>query len=255
MEKDKNKLIANFVDILELILPSINIAEDTEINCDDNALKSHKLEDKKNDNGNVILNKGVYSNDYKKDKENGFFCITSKEDNNKIHLGVDFSYGEANVLSCTHPPIYSPIRGEVESINRIEGTVTIKDQGHLKRIKGKEITVNYYHTLKHFDEIYVSEGEVYAGETCLGTMGGMGNQGEYTYLQHIHYEIKMKMRHYTGSYEYESEDIGLKDVIDINNRWIYIDPEKFWDTGLEVGVEEFRETDEEDDEDKHLRDE
>jgi murein DD-endopeptidase MepM/ murein hydrolase activator NlpD len=240
MEKDKNKLIANFVDVLELILPSINVEEDIEIECDEEALKSHKLENKKNENGKIKLSKDTYSNDYKKEKYRGFMCLTTEDGNSKIHLGVDFSYGDENVLSCTHPPIYSPISGEVADVNEIEGTITIKDKGHIKIIKGMEIVVHYYHTLKHLDEIYVSDGEVYAGESCLGTMGGRGAKGEYTYLQHVHYEIKMNMKHYTGSYEYKLENEGLEEIIEINNRWIYIDPEKFWDSGLEVGLEEFK---------------
>lgn len=142
MENNENIIIANFVDILELILPSINVPEDTEIVCDEEALICHKLEDKKNDNVSIILSKGVYSNDYGKDKFRGFFCITTVGDINKIHLGVDFSYGKENLMSCGHPPVYSPITGTIEEVNEDEGSLTIKDRGHLKIIKGKEWCYN-----------------------------------------------------------------------------------------------------------------
>lgn len=239
MENNENILIANFVDILELMLPSINVTEDMEIVCDEEALKSHKLEDKKNKNGKIILKKGIYKNDYRKDKFRGFFCITPAEGLDKIHLGIDFSYGKENVMSCMHPPVYSPISGTIEEVNEKEGSITIRNREYLKKIKGKEKIVNYYHTLKHLDEIYVKSGEVYAGESCLGTMGGTGEKGRYTYVQHIHYQITLKMKHFTGSYDYETEDIGIKESLDTNDRLMYLDPEKFWDIGMEAGVEEF----------------
>jgi hypothetical protein len=241
------KEVADFIDILNLILPPIEIEEDIEIDIDKNALKSHGInftEDEENylETVKFKISKGIYEQDYYEGEFEGYGKVVEKDGIKKLHLGIDFSYGKDKPVCCMHPYVFSPITGNVEKISEENGEVTIRDFGHIKVINGKEINVFYYHTIRNLDEInplLVIGQEIYGGSTVLGTLGGRGKHGRYTYLQHVHYEIKMIGKGYTGSYEYESNEKTIGSDKAYNEKWFYLNPENFWDYGHEFGISEF----------------
>jgi hypothetical protein len=239
MNDSKNLVIASFKDILEFMLPTLTFSEDVILPYDSSAIKSHGLESKINDEGNIILEAGSYSNDYYNDTYTGFFCITENGNKKKIHLGVDISYGYDCPLSCIHAPVYSPVTGVIEKVDNLNRTITIKSKYHLKKINGKKVFVFYYHILKNFDIIYGNSKNVFAGETCLGTIGGYKKDDRYGYPQHVHYEIKMPLQFFTGNYICNDEKEKVNNETK-EEQYIYINPEKFWNFGIEEGIEEFK---------------
>lgn len=239
MDDSKNLVIASFKDILEFMLPTLTFSEDIILPYDSMAVKSHGLESKINDEGNIILEAGSYSNDYYNDTYTGFFCITENGDKKKIHLGVDISYGYDCPLSCIHAPVYSPVTGVIEKVDNLNRTITIKSKYHTKKINGEKVFVFYYHILKNFDTIYANSRNVFAGETCLGTIGGYKKDDRYGYPQHVHYEIKMPLKFFTGNYVCNDEKEKVNNEIKEEQN-IYINPEKFWNFGIEEGIEEFK---------------
>jgi putative chitinase len=95
------------------------------------------------------------------------------------HGGSDFNYvgGQAGI-NLTHPPVYSPVTGEVVFVGGRYGTVTIRDAD------GNE------HKILHMDTQTVKlHQQVSAGEQ-IGTMGGRGPGDRNHYAQHVHYQMK-----------------------------------------------------------------
>lgn len=234
----------DFEDILNNLLPPFVFEEETILICDPIALKTQKISyDEKNvvqDGVGVKIGAGEYINDFYKEKENGFGTITEEDGIEKVHLGVDVSYGKECVLSCIHPVVYSPVAGVIEKVDETFGLVIIKGCNRTKVINGTEVQFNYFHYIEHLDEInsFLSEGkEVFSGLTKLGTMGGKGAAGRYHYNQHVHYGIKIKAKYFTGNIEHKDEEKGIDDDNDLDN-WFCIDPEEFWNHGLEYGFVE-----------------
>ena len=248
MDKKLELIIADFDDILNMILPPIAFDENIDIRVDKFALESHGIsfeEDRvEGQYAEVTVSKGEYVQTYYEGDFSGFGAAHEKDGKTKIHLGVDFSYGKEKMISCSHPSVYSPITGVIENLDEKNGEIIIKDLGHIKIIGNVEVTVYYYHIVQNLDEInpYLKIGtEVYAGKSQLGNMGGRSINGRYWYPQHVHYGIKMMGKGFTGSYEYElTEKLATKSR-SYNEKWFYLDPKEFWDNGLEFGIEEFDE--------------
>ena len=106
-------------------------------------------------------------------------CFT---DTKCSHCGIDINYrneqGGSAPINNNKPNLYSPVDGEVYSIDEKYGTVIIKaDDGS-------------YHAVTHLLDINVKKGDkVKAGETQLGKMGGKGPRGDYQYRPHVDYKI------------------------------------------------------------------
>lgn len=235
-----------FKEILEKILPTIKYRVPAYIKCDVEALQFHDLEYDKAwiDRNNLVrirVTEAVNTNNFYSKESNKFGAVLENDDGQiEMHLGVDFSYGRENVTSCMHPPVYSPVDGIVEDI--IENKVVIKQDSVKKTINGKEVDVDYYHSLEHFHEINkdIPLGtRVSAGETMLGLMGGTRSGETYRYFQHVHYDIKMKDIYFTGNIHTNTpfDKNNLKKPK--NEKWRFIDPEKFWDKEIEVGICDF----------------
>jgi hypothetical protein len=239
------KVNVNFNDILNNILPSIEIEEDIDISCDRLALDSHKISyNKENTNeteAEVKLAAGEYTHDYYNGESTGFFNTIEEDGVLKVHMGVDISYGKDNPLTCIHPNVYSPVSGFIEEVDKENGKIVIKEYSVMKEIRGLEMNVRYYHVIEHLDEIneYIKVGiEVFGGQSCIGKMGGRSSRGRYWYPQHVHYGIKMKTKHYTGTVEHVDKTEGVKNEEEDLNKWFYINPEELWDNGIELGFME-----------------
>ena len=229
------EIVVNFSQILENILPSIEFEEDTELVLDTEALNYHGIE---HQDGKVLIQKGIYRNDFFNDEFSGFGIKEEIESTAKFHTGIDFSYGKDCPLTCSHPKVFSPITGTIERIDRKNGMIYIKDMGHKKKINKVNRNIFYWHIIKNLDEIdenlYLGT-EVFAGKSFLGNMGGLKDENKYWYPQHVHYEIQMKKCDYTGNYEFESDEIFYRDE---SETWFILNPELFWDYGAESGIDE-----------------
>ena len=69
-------------------------------------------------------------------------------------------------------------------------------------------------------------------------MGGRGVDGRYCYEQHVHYGIKIKGKYFTGSYEHEDTEEGIKNESEDLKKMYHLNPEMFWDEGHEMGFME-----------------
>lgn len=95
------------------------------------------------------------------------------------HGGSDFNYigGQAGI-NLTHPPVHSPVSGEVIFVGGQYGTVTIRDAD------GNE------HKFLHMDTQTVRVNQVIDAGAQIGTMGGRGPGDPNRYAQHVHYQLK-----------------------------------------------------------------
>ena len=102
------------------------------------------------------------------------------------HAGTDSNYvgGQVSPINQSHPPIHSPIAGEVVSTDANWGLVKIRDaEGNT-------------HDFRHMHETSVNVGDQISVGEELGTMGGRGRRNSsqpYTdraYDQHLHYEVR-----------------------------------------------------------------
>lgn len=67
-------------------------------------------------------------------------------------------------------------------------------------------------------------------------MGGQSSSGNaYAYFQHVHYSIKMMDKDFTGSINTNIEK-QRKVLKNSSSEFRYINPEKFWDDGIEEGM-------------------
>ena len=243
-KKNKNSGGTKFKEILETILPTIN--KQGYVKCDMSALDFHELDYKdrmvfKDGTVDMRLNKSVHENNYYSKKSNKFGAeIINDNEESEIHFGVDFSYGRDNPISCIHPQVFCPVDGIIDEI--LEYKVVIKQNPVKKTINGKEKEVFYYHTIEHLHKVddSLSEGmEIKEGE-LLGLMGGASEDNQYQYYQHVHYDIRMKDKYFTGKIDtnnpYAKENLSKPS----NTFWRYIDPEKFWDFGIESGMCDFK---------------
>lgn len=227
-----------FKEILNIILPSIN-NEKIELICDSEALDFHQISYNRNRiiNGSVLIKieKKEYKNNYSLKPSNKFGAKFIEDGITHIHMGCDFSYGRENTFCCTHPPVYSPVKGEI--VEAKNGRVTVKNTENKKTLCGKVVEIPYYHRIEHLHELKVKIGQKIDRGNAIGTMGGQdyhrGNK--YKYFQHVHYEIMMNNRYYTGSVKTKSD----KKALEPKSFDRLIDPEIFWDKGLEVGLSDF----------------
>ena len=97
----------------------------------------------------------------------------------EYHNGIDFNYAVGqNGINLTHPPVYSPIAGKVESINKGLGEVTIRDaDGNL-------------HKILHLHEWNMAVGDEIRVRDQIGTMGGRANGKPNVWPQHIDYRVQ-----------------------------------------------------------------
>lgn len=248
----KNMEGLKFIDIIEIILPPIKPQYDKKdkkcyVTCDIKALDSHinklggssklSYKGKYTDHGYVVLEEKntVFKQNYLTKKENVFGSYIKEGSTYKPHYGVDFSYGRKNPICCSHPPVHSPVNGEiVESKN---GRVIIKNTEIMKKIKGKEIAIPYYHIIEHLHELKViynkNNPTMVKKGTVIGTMGGTSYKtgNKYEYLQHIHYGIMLNNKYFTGTTSFASNKSPL--IASEYDR--LIDPKEFWDNGYESG--------------------
>lgn len=241
---------SNFEEALELILPTIKIEKmyytkadvnslDKHIEAlelDENKLKKHPLNySDANVSGGYVklkIDTGEYKQNFYTKELNRFRLIKNGKEEGDIHLGCDFSYGRANPISCTHPPVYSPVAGIV--VEAINGKVVIENKEIEKIIQGEKIKIPYQHIIEHLFTLSVKVGEEVKEGQEIGNMGGRDTSGkdENRYLEHVHYSIAMNNKYYTGNINIESE----KGTLEAPNYLRYIGPEKFWDKGSEEGL-------------------
>lgn len=100
------------------------------------------------------------------------------------HGGSDFNYvgGQAGI-NLAHPPVHSPVAGEVVFVGGNYGTVTIRDAD------GNE------HKLLHMDTQTVRLHQRVSAGDQIGTMGGRGPGDRNHYAQHVHYQMKDRDGH------------------------------------------------------------
>jgi len=195
-------------------------------------------------NGSIEIKTGEkeYKNDYELYPENKFGA-KSKEENGEfgIHLGVDFSYGKENEITCSHPSVYSPINGVIESVKPHK--VVIRQEKVEKVINGDSVEVYYYHEIEHLHTIdsKIEEGKYVCSGARLGEMGGAGDNDDlYRYYQHVHYAIRMEESYYTGYIDYNQPYSKDNIVKERSTKQRYLNPEKFWNERIEEGRIDFK---------------
>ena len=238
-KEEKIIKIVKFKEAIEIILPTIKVDKRIYHKCSQMILETHKIEynpDRVDKEGNVLIKipEGTYKNNFFDKKSNKFCAYIEGEESNEINLGVTFSYGRDKLISCTNPPIFSPVRGTVDfvSFNKI----IIKQEAIKKVIFGEDVKVNYYHIFDHLNEVTVVQGQGVNIGDKIGLMGGQSSNGDaYAYFHHVHYSIKMMDKDFTGSIctNIEKQRRVLKNN---SNEFRYINPEKFWDDGIEEGM-------------------
>ncbi len=239
------KKVKNFKDVLNIILPPIKSKIYTI--CDKKALEKHKISygnGRELNNGSVEIRTGEkeYQNDYELYPENKFGAKSEEEDGEfGMHLGVDLSYGRENEFTCSHPSVYSPINGVIESIYL--NKVVIRQEKTEKVINGKKVEVYYYHEIEHLHRIdsKIEAGKYVGIGTVLGEMGGVGDDGNlYRYYQHVHYSIRMEDSYYTGYIDY-NQPYSKDNIVKKNTtKQRYLNPEKFWNDRIEEGRIDFK---------------
>lgn len=261
---------SKFEDIANVILPPITINDSGKnknnmVWCDTKALDYHlKADGKTNEqfirgaggpdlvyretieNGKVHkqIKANTYKQNYSSKTENGFRQWVKEDDVYKEHEGVDFSYGRMNPICCSHPRVYSPVNGVVTYCKN--GKISIVNTENKKDYFGKEVEVPYYHIIEHMHEVLVDSKDKVRKGQAIGTMGGRdtSNGAPYKYLQHVHYEIRVCNRYYTGNIKIginpknmKKEKLAeLKKSKDGDNRERVIDPLDFWEKGIEDGI-------------------
>ena len=241
---------SSFEEALEIILPTLKVekkyyakADIASLNkhiealdLDENKLKNHPLNysnaPKNEGYAKMIIDTGEYKQNFYTKEINRFRLIKRGKEEGDIHLGCDFSYGRANLICCTHPPVYSPVAGVV--VEATKGKVVIENKEIEKIIQGEKVQVPYHHIVEHLFEISVTKGQIVKEGQEIGNMGGRDTSGkdENRYLEHVHYSIAMNNKYYTGNINIDGE----KDTLEAPDYLRYIDPEKFWDKGSEEGV-------------------
>lgn len=238
-----------FREILNIILPPKRPSYDSKdkkyyVTCDVKALDMHikatsnnrklKYNEKLVSYGYVNLveeNKEFRQNYYTNENENKFGSASREE----RHFGVTFSYGRENPICCSHPSVYSPVKGKItEAIN---GYVIIENTDINKSFNGKEMVVPYRHIIGNLHSIKVTKGSLVAQGDEIGTMGGTDSKSKnpYHYLQHVYYAIEMDTKYFTGQVVHSS-----KNKIPHNStQKTFIDPCSFWDKGIEKGWTDF----------------
>ena len=209
----------SFEEIIKTILPDIKWEnEEIKLNLDAIALEKAGLK------GNEKVSKGTeFKIDFNKDKD-GFIFTRNKGDIKHHHLGIDLSYGKEIMYNFIHPKIYSPVSGEIVFLDNTEFS--------------KKIVINsngYLHILEHFHTMnnYKIGDYVFLGK-YLGNMGGTGKTGLYHYQQHIHYEIRMLKKEFSGIVNFENKSNNFKNLK--VSDFFYLDPYIFWNNGREVGI-------------------
>ncbi len=262
---------SKFNDVANIILPPMTINnKNNQVYCDPLALDSHikKLgkdapkdlsynkndiisektkNEKKEYYGYVkkVIKSDKYEQNYDSKEQNQFRQKVFEDDVYKEHEGVDFSYGRQNPLCCTHPRVYSPVNGIVKS--QKNGKIVIMNTEHKKDYFGKDTVVPYYHIIEHLHTVLVKNETVVKEGQVIGTMGGRcTNSGTpHKYLQHVHYEIRICRRYYTGGIKTGISPKGMnkeeakrfKAKLDAENRDRVIDPYLFWEKGIESGLD------------------
>lgn len=95
------------------------------------------------------------------------------------HGGSDFNYeGGQTGVNLIHPPVHSPIAGEVTFVGGQYGTVKIRDA------EGNS------HEILHTQSQSVKVGQHVTAGDEIGRMGGRGPDGATQYAQHVHYQMK-----------------------------------------------------------------
>ncbi len=253
----KNMEGLKFNDIIDIILPPIKPQYDKKdkkcyVICDIKALDSHinkssgssklSYKGKYTDHGYVVLEEKntVFKQNYYTKKENVFGSYIKEGSTYRPHYGVDFSYGRENPICCSHPPVHSPVNGEKKK--KKNGRVIIKNTEIMKKIKGKEIAIPYYHIIEHLHDLKViynkNNPTMVKKGTVIGTMGGTSYKtgNKYEYLQHIHYGIMVNNKYFTGTTSFTND----KSSLNASEYDRLINPEEFWDKGNESGSGDYK---------------
>lgn len=265
---------SKFNDVANIILPPITITDkgknpNNEVYCDVLALNSHIKKIGKDNSKELsyaekdIINKntknaqkehygyvkkiiksGTYKQNYGSSDENKFRKKVYEDHVSKEHDGVDFSYGRQNPISCSHPRVYSPVNGLVKSYKN--GRITIMNTENKKDYFGIDTVIPYYHIIENLHTALVKVKATVKKGQVIGTMGGRcSSEGYgYEYLQHVHYEIRVCRRYYTGGIKtginpkkMKKEELKkFKAKLDAENRDRVIDPFMFWELGVESGL-------------------
>lgn len=265
---------SKFNDVANIILPPITITDkgkspNNEVYCDVLALNSHIKKIGKDNSKELsyaekdIINKntknaqkehygyvkkiiksGTYKQNYGSSDENKFRKKVYEDHVSKEHDGVDFSYGRQNPISCSHPRVYSPVNGLVKSYKN--GRITIMNTENKKDYFGIDTVIPYYHIIENLHTALVKVKDIVKKGQVIGTMGGRCSiEGDgYEYLQHVHYEIRVCRRYYTGGIKtginpkkMKKEELKkFKAKLDAENRDRVIDPFMFWELGVESGL-------------------
>lgn len=237
-KEEKSLEISNFKDALEVILPTIKIEKEVYLKCNPLILETHKIEYtfvNPDSNGKILVEvpKGTYKNNFYNKKSNKY-CSFVEGENPQINLGVTFSYGRDNVISCVNPAIYSPVDGTVESIEF--NKIVIKQEAIKKMIYGQEVFVHYYHVFDHLYQVNMVKGQSVKVGAIVGFMGGTSSNGDVSaYYQHVHYSIKMLDKDFTGAIGLNNEKCR-KVLKNASTELRYINPEKFWNDKVEEGM-------------------
>lgn len=238
-----------FSEILRIILPDIKvdnnyyIIDETIPEFETNKKKLHYTKGRVI-SGGVMSNLGKGTYKYKIEYKYG----ESKK--GKVHLGYDISYGVENAINYSHPPVYSPVNGEVREC--ANGRVVIMSTFTKKVIdsnkKESTTTVYYFHVLEHLialkslspwkdDKGHMHFNSVKVGDK-LGLMGGVNLKGQTVYTQHVHYSMFANNKFITGAttkpiINGSGYSMGTKMDIILN-------PKAFWDNGKEEGNQDYR---------------
>ena len=238
-KEEKTIEISNFKEALELILPTIKVEKELYLRCNPLILETHKIEYtfiNPDSNGKILVEvpKGTYRNNFYDKKSNKYCSFIEKENNIQINLGVTFSYGRDNVISCVNPAVYSPVGGVVESVKF--NKIVIKQDAIKKIIYGQEVFVHYYHVFDHLYQVNMVKGQSVKVGAIIGFMGGTNSNGDISaYYQHVHYSIKMLDKDFTG--KIDTNDKKCRKVLKNSSTELrYIDPEKFWNDRIEEGI-------------------
>lgn len=265
---------SKFNDIANIILPPITITDkgkspNNEVYCDALALNSHIKKIEKNNSKELsytekdiiskntknakkehygyvkkVIKNGTYEQNYGSSDENKFRKKVYEDHVWKEHDGVDFSYGRQNPISCSHPRVYSPVSGIVKSYKN--GKITIMNTENKKDYFGIDKEIPYYHIIENLHTALVKVKATVKKGQVIGTMGGRCSiEGYgYEYLQHVHYEIRVCRRYYTGGIKtginpkkMKKEELKkFKGKLDAENRDRVIDPFMFWEKRVESGL-------------------
>lgn len=208
-----------FEEIIKTILPEIKWEnEEITLSLDPIALEKAGLKE------NEKVSKGTeFKIDFTNDRD-GFIFTRNEGNIKKHHLGVDLSYGKETMYNFIHPRVYSPVSGEIIFLDNTEFS--------------KKIVINsngYLHILEHFHKINDYKiGDYIAFGKYLGNMGGTGKTGLYHYQQHVHYEIRMLKKEFSGIVNFENKSNNFKNLK--VSDFFYLDPYIFWNNGREIGI-------------------